>query len=82
MTDSAYRITIEGELDDLSTSVFPDVAVERCSGSTVLQTTTLDQAALNGVLDRLRLIGAALVEVRRAGVAAIAPGADPSSVGH
>ncbi len=82
MTDSAYRITIEGELDDLSTSVFPDVAVERYSGSTVLQTSPLDQAALNGVLDRLRLIGAALVEVRRAGVAAIAPGADPSSAAH
>ena len=67
MTNSAYRITIEGELDDLATAAFPDLTVERASGATVLRTDLLDQAALNGVLDRLRLIGASLIEVRRSG---------------
>jgi hypothetical protein len=67
MTNCAYRIIIDGELDDLSAAAFADLDVERGRGATVLRTEPIDQAALNGVLDRLRLIGAALVEVRRAG---------------
>lgn len=70
MADIAYRITIEGELDELSSAAFADVDIRRACGATVLQTLPLDQAALNGVLDRLRGIGAALVEVRRADEAA------------
>ena len=77
MTDIAYRITIEGELDELSCAAFADLDIHRAGGATVLQTVPLDQAALNGVLDRLRLIGAALVEVRRADGADAAVGSRP-----
>jgi hypothetical protein len=66
VTGSAYRITIEGELDDVTMAAFPDMTVERAAGVSVLHTMQLDQAALDGVLDRLRMVGASLIELRRA----------------
>ena len=65
MTTVSYRITIEGELDDLSVVAFPDLVVERGDGRTILRTSSVDQAGLNGVLDRLRMIGAVLVGLER-----------------
>jgi hypothetical protein len=62
----SYCITIEGELDDVSAVAFPDLVVERLDGRTVLHTDAVDQAGLNGVLDRLRMIGAVLVGLERA----------------
>ena len=65
MTDVAYRITIEGEIDELTADAFPDVQVRRGDGVTVLITGVVDQPALNGLLDRLRQVGAALVSLER-----------------
>lgn len=65
MTTDAYCITIEGELDDVAAAAFPDLHVERQRGATTLRTGLLDQAGLNGVLDRLRMIGAVLVALQR-----------------
>jgi hypothetical protein len=65
VTTSTYRIVVEAEFDDLTMAAFDDLSVERAEGVTVLETRQIDQAALDGVLDRLRLIGARLVELRR-----------------
>lgn len=65
MADVAYRITIEGEIDDLTADAFPDVQVWRGDGITVLATGPVDQPALNGLLDRLRQVGASLVALER-----------------
>ena len=66
MHTCAYRITVEGEFDDVTASMFRDLAVSKGHGSTSLVTKAVDQAGLNGVLDRLRLIGASLVSLDRA----------------
>lgn len=58
-----YRITIQGELDELTALAFEDVHVERSGGQTLLHTDEIDQAGLNGLLDRLRAVGAVLVGV-------------------
>lgn len=68
MSEVAYRITIEGEVDDLTASAFPDVDLERSRGVTVLATSPVDQSALHGLLDRLRQLGVALVALERADV--------------
>lgn len=66
MRTCTYRITVEGEFDDVTASMFRDLTVEAHTGCTSLLTTEVDQAGLNGVLDRLRLIGAVLVSLDRA----------------
>lgn len=66
MHTCTYRITVEGEFDDVTAAMFRDLTVEACAGHTSLLTTEVDQAGLNGVLDRLRLIGASLVSLDRA----------------
>ncbi len=69
-----YRIVIEGEFDDLTAAAFPDVACSCEDGMTVLQTDAVDQAALSGILDRLRSVGAVLVSLGRAETDAAAAG--------
>jgi len=65
VSPARYSIVIEGELDALAAHAFDDVALERSDGRTRLQTAEVDQAGLNGVLDRLRAIGAVLHNVDR-----------------
>ena len=67
MIRASYRIVVDGELDEGLVARFDDVALERANGQTVLSTSLVDQAALNGVLDRLRTVGAELVELHRLG---------------
>jgi hypothetical protein len=62
---SHYVVIVDGEFDDGTAASFGDLGVERGSGRTTLRTGPIDQAALNGVLDRLRLVGAVLVMVDR-----------------
>jgi hypothetical protein len=62
---SAYVVIVDGEFDDGTAASFDDLSVERGGGRTTLLTGPIDQAALNGVLDRLRLVGAVLVTVDR-----------------
>ena len=66
MHTCTYRITVEGEFDDVTAAMFRDLTVESGAGHTSLLTRGVDQAGLNGVLDRLRLIGASLVSLDRA----------------
>jgi hypothetical protein len=65
MHTASYRITVEGEFDDMTAAMFRDVVLTRGRGQTSLCTAEVDQAALNGVLDRLRMIGAVLVSLDR-----------------
>lgn len=60
-----FRIVVEGEWDGLTASAFPDLRLERAGGATVLSTGGIDQAALDGILDRLRAVGAVLVSLDR-----------------
>ena len=63
MIAGRYSIIIDGELDPLSGYAFDDVALERANGRTMLLTEPVDQAGLNGLLDRLR--GVVLCRVER-----------------
>ncbi len=65
MHQRTYIITVEGEFDEVTCSAFADLDVQCAGGNTVLHTPPSDQAALDGVLDRLRLVGATLLELRR-----------------
>lgn len=65
MITSTYRITVEGEFDEVTTSMFRDLEIDCGAGRTSLRTREVDQAGLNGVLDRLRMIGAVLVSLDR-----------------
>jgi hypothetical protein len=71
---NTYRIVVDGELDELTAAAFSDLALVRADGRTVLSTGDIDQAALNGILDRLRAVGAVLVGLDRS-----AAGASPTS---
>jgi hypothetical protein len=48
-----YRIVIRGRLSDRLGSAFPEMALERCPGTTVM-CGPADDVRLDGLLDRLR----------------------------
>jgi hypothetical protein len=61
-----YEIRIEGHLSDSWSSWFEDLTISHeSSGETVLQGLLADQAALHGVLMRIRDLGLPLVSVTR-----------------
>ena len=71
-----YRITVEGALDDDWSAWFDGLSLARdAGGDTTLEGPVRDQAALHGLLARVRDLGLTLVavELRRP-----APGADPA----
>ncbi len=69
MISSTYRVIVEGELDELTAAAFSDLPIVCTGGLTVMSTGVVDQAALNGILDRLRAVGAVLVGLERSDVA-------------
>ena len=60
-----YEIRVAGQLDETTAAAFAglDVAVR---GTVTVITGQLDQAALHGLLERIRSLGLELVEARRA----------------
>lgn len=63
---NVYEIRVEGHLSDSWSPWFEDMEIHRAeSGETVLCGPLRDQAALHGVLMRVRDLGLLLVEVRR-----------------
>jgi hypothetical protein len=60
-----YEIRIAGQCDAAIAAAFPDAEIVQANGSTVLLA-DLDQAALHGLLERIRIRGIELLEVRRA----------------
>jgi hypothetical protein len=66
MTDT-YRFRVSGHLDDHWSDWFGGLTVQRRDdGTTVLIGPVVDQAALHGVIVRIRDLGLPLLSVRRA----------------
>jgi hypothetical protein len=60
---SRYRVTVRGRVTERLASAFDDMRVEPGEGTTVLVGDVQDQAALYGLLNRLRDFGLDLVQV-------------------
>ena len=65
MAPTAYEIRVSGTLPDDAVAEFGDVEVVTTDVTTVLSGEVADQAALLGLLARLRALGLDVVEVRR-----------------
>jgi hypothetical protein len=65
MTHTTYEIRVSGPLPDEAEGELEDVRVTTTDISTVLTGELADQAALLGLLARLRALGLDVVEVRR-----------------
>ncbi len=66
MTKVIYEIRVEGQLDPERTSWFDGLAITHTpDGETILSGPIVDQAALHGVLLKIRDLGLSLLEVRR-----------------
>ena len=61
-----YRISIEGHLAQRWSGWFDDLDLtNECDGTTVLQGPVIDQAALHGLLQKVRDTGLPLISVTR-----------------
>ncbi|MEM5773390.1 MAG: hypothetical protein AAGU05_00205 [Anaerolineaceae bacterium] len=61
-----YTIRVQGHLEERLQSLFPGLRITRCqNGETELFGTLPDQAALHGVLERIRDLNLGLVSVIR-----------------
>lgn len=58
-----YEIRVAGQLDEVAVSAFAGLDISTRGAVTVL-TGELDQAALHGVLERIRSLGLELLEAR------------------
>jgi hypothetical protein len=68
--DSWYRIRIQGHLDRRWTSWFDGLSLTHdADGTTLLEGPVADQAALHGLLTKVRDMGLPLVSVAREGAA-------------
>jgi hypothetical protein len=65
MTARTYEIRVSGVLPEAAADQFDDVSVSTTHVSTVLTGELADQAALLGLLARLKAMGLDVVEVRR-----------------
>jgi hypothetical protein len=62
---TAYEIRVAGTVPDDAVAEFADIHVSTTDVTTVLSGDLADQAALLGMLARLRALGLDVVEVRR-----------------
>jgi hypothetical protein len=67
MEPTIYVITFRGEAGRAVSTAFDDLDVSTKEGLTTLRATFPDQAALHGVIERIRVLGLELVGVREAG---------------
>jgi hypothetical protein len=65
MAEATYEIRIRGRVGDTLLAAFEGMEAEIEPAETVLVGKRLDQAALHGVLERVRSLGLELVEVRQ-----------------
>ena len=66
MTNENYSIRVKGHLDQERSSWFDGLAIAHTTdGETILSGSIVDQAALHGVLAKIRDLGLSLLEVRR-----------------
>ncbi len=66
MERTTYVITFRGEAGRAVSAAFNDLEVSSKEGLTTLRATVPDQAALHGVIERIRALGLELVSVRNA----------------
>ncbi len=64
-TPGRYEIRFQGELDERWTTWFDGLAVTPMEGTTVVSGHFTDQAAIHGVLERVRDLGLGLISVTR-----------------
>ena len=60
-----YEIRVRGRLSDAVLERFEELDAHVVTDGTVLQGPVGDQAALHGILDRVRALGLELLELRR-----------------
>jgi hypothetical protein len=65
MTTGTFEIRIRGRVSDSLLASFGEFDAEVEPAETVLRASHLDQAALHGVLERVRSLGLELVEIRQ-----------------
>ncbi len=65
MASQSYEIRIRGRVGEAILASFDDFDAEIEPAETVLRADHLDQAALHGVLERVRALGLELLEVRQ-----------------
>lgn len=62
-----YQVVVEGELDQRFEHLFQCMTICRSSGQTEIVGDVADQAALQGLLDRVADLGLVLLSVNRVG---------------
>jgi hypothetical protein len=67
---AVYRISVAGRLDQQWSSWFEDLALTHDGRTTTLTGVVADQAALHGLLERVRDVGVPLLSVARVDAAA------------
>ena len=65
MVEGEYEIRIKGRVSDSVLASFDGLDADFEPAETILHGSHLDQAALHGVLERVRTLGLELVEVRQ-----------------
>jgi len=66
MDETYYQIRVKSHLGSSSAAMFEDFTIQHeADGETVLTGPVVDQAALHGVLMKIRDLGLTLVEVKR-----------------
>lgn len=65
MATRYYEIRVRGHIPPDELVEFENVTAVEQSGETVLRGPVIDQAALQGILQRLHMLGLDLIEVRR-----------------
>jgi len=64
VTPQTYAITFKGEAGTTVRAAFEDLDISTEAGFTTLRGKLPDQAALHGVIDRMRALGLELIDVR------------------
>jgi hypothetical protein len=64
LVPARYEIRVAGQVDEMAVRVFAGLDISTRDAVTII-TGELDQAALHGVLERIRLLGLDLLEARR-----------------
>ena len=65
-TTPVYRIHVKGHLGTERSSWFEDMTITYADGTTTISGPVADQAALHGLLARIRDLGLSLIDVTRA----------------
>lgn len=64
-TQEVYRIRVKGRLDQSWSSWFDDMSLTFEQGETTISGAVADQAALHGLLAKVRDLGLTLIDVRQ-----------------